>query len=114
MSWAFHRKVGRRSGILSLLLMIWIGLAGCARDDLVGTFEDDLGMTRYEFLGKGRVNISVLGATVVAEYRLDHDRVLVTGPQGTLVLIRSDDELHGPMGLSLHRISRTSSDSRDQ
>lgn len=85
------------------VLIAVIALAGCGSDDLVGTFEDDLGLTRYEFLGKGQAQLTVLGATVVADYRVDGDRVLVTGPQGTLVLTRRDDRLYGPMGLELKR-----------
>lgn len=84
-------------------LLAVILFAGCGRDDLVGTFEDDLGLTRYEFLGKGQAHLTVLGATVVADYRLDGDQVLVTGPQGTLVLTRREDRLYGPMGLELKR-----------
>ncbi len=87
----------------ALVVAIWLGLTGCARDDLVGTYEDELGMTRYEFQGSGRVHVSVLGATVVAEYRLDNDTVLVTGPQGTLVLARRGEQLQGPMGLVLNK-----------
>ena len=86
-----------------LVLALWLGLAACAREELQGTYEDELGMTRYEFRGNGRVEVSVLGATVLAEYRLDDDKVLVSGPQGTLVLTRRNEELHGPMGLVLVR-----------
>lgn len=86
-----------------LILVVALALPGCARDDLVGTYEDELGMIRYDFLGQGQVHVAVLGTTVVAEYRLEDDRVLVTGPQGTLVLTRHNDALHGPMGLRLHR-----------
>lgn len=91
----------RRAVMGSLLASL--ALAGCSQADLVGTYEDELGMTRYEFRGEGRVHVSVLGTTVVADYLLENDRVLVTGPQGTLVLTRRDDNLHGPMGLILTR-----------
>lgn len=92
---------GKQIGVL--VFAAWLGLGGCARDELVGTYEDEVGMTRYEFQGEGRVHVSVLGTTVVAEYRLDDDKVLVSGPQGTIVLTRRNDELHGPMGLVLAR-----------
>ena len=90
-------------GIVLLALAAAPALNGCGRDTLVGTYEDELGMTRYEFLGNGEVQVSVLGTTVVAEYRLDGDNVLVTSPQGTLVLTRRGEQLHGPMGLALER-----------
>ena len=92
-----------RNRFTRVVLIAMIALAGCGHDDLVGIFEDDLGLTRYEFLGKGQAHLTVLGATVVAEYRLDGDRVRVTGPQGSLVLTRRDDRLYGPMGLELER-----------
>lgn len=95
---------GARIGIL--VLMAWLGFVSCARDDFVGTYGDELGMTRYEFHNNGRVHISVLGTTVLAEYRLDSDKVLVSGPQGALVLTRRTDELHGPMGLVLTRLDQ--------
>jgi hypothetical protein len=68
-----------------------------------GTYADEAGITSYEFRADGRVHISVLGATVAAEYKIDGDRVLVTSPQGTVVLTRNDDRLYGPMGLELVR-----------
>ncbi|MCC5886958.1 MAG: hypothetical protein JJT88_11050 [Gammaproteobacteria bacterium] len=92
-----------RIRLISMVLTAVIALAGCGRDDLLGTYEDDLGMTRYEFRGKGQAHLTVLGTTVVADYHLDGDRVLVTGPQGTLVLTRRDDRLYGPMGMELKR-----------
>jgi hypothetical protein len=92
-------------GSVLLLLVASLALAACGRDTLVGAYEDEMGMTRYEFLGQGQVHVSVLGTTVVAEYRLDDDRVVITGPQGTLVLTRHEDRLHGPMGLVLRRSS---------
>lgn len=76
--------------------------AGCG-DDFNGTYADEAGVTRYEFHPDGRTQIDVLGTTVLAEYRLDGDRVLVTSPQGTVVLTRSEDRLYGPMGLELVR-----------
>lgn len=93
----------RGNQIGALVFAAWLGLVGCTRDELVGTYEDEVGMTRYEFQGKGRVHVSVLGTTIVAEYRLENDKVLVSGPQGTLVLTQRNDELHGPMGLVLVR-----------
>lgn len=81
-----------------------LALAGCSQADLAGTWEDEHGITRYEFQGEGRVHVSVLGTTVVADYRLQDDKVLVTGPQGTLVLTRRNEDLHGPMGLILTRL----------
>jgi hypothetical protein len=87
----------------SVVLGVLLGFAGCARDELRGAYEDEVGVARYEFMGNGRVHISVLGTTVLAEYRLDNDTVTVSGPQGALVLTRRNGELHGPMGLVLVR-----------
>ena len=68
-----------------------------------GTYADDGNVTAYEFHGNGRATISVLGTTVAAEYTIDDDKVLVTSPQGTVVLRRNGDHLYGPMGLELVR-----------
>jgi len=76
--------------------------AGCG-NGLAGTFADDERVTAYEFHPDGRATISVLGAEVAAEYTVDGDRVLVTSPQGTVVLTRREGRLYGPMGLELVR-----------
>jgi len=77
-------------------------MAGCG-DDMAGTYADEDGVTRYVFSGNGDVRIHVLGAEVDAEYRLDDDKVLISSPQGTVVLTRREDRLYGPMGLELLR-----------
>lgn len=93
-----------KTGLIGgLVLAVILGPAGCARDELRGTYEDELGVTRYEFQGGGRVHVSVLGTTVIGEYRVENDTILVSGPQGALVLKRRNGALHGPMGLVLTR-----------
>lgn len=79
-----------------------IALAACG-NNLSGTYADDDGVTQYTFTGDGDVKIAVLGSRVDAEYRLDGDKVLVSSPQGTVVLTRRDGRLFGPMGLVLVR-----------
>ena len=78
-------------------------LCACSTDNFAGIYEDSMGVTRYEFQRNGRVYMTVLGSTVAAEYRVDGARVLVTSPQGTLVLTLEDGRLLGPMGLELVR-----------
>ncbi len=82
------------------VLMICSGLLGCS-DRLQGTYADVSGVTSYEFHRDGRVDIAVLGAMVSGRYEIEKDRVLVTAPQGTVVFIRKDGVLEGPMGLQL-------------
>ncbi len=91
------RSMTRWTALLGVLL-----LSACG-DRVTGTFEDTAGITRYKFAGNGAVRISVLGAEVDAEYRLDGDKILVSSAQGTVVLTRRDDRLFGPMGLELVR-----------
>lgn len=91
-------------GVGGLVLLVWLGMVGCGRDDVVGTYEDEFGMTRYEFQRQGRVYVSVLGTTVAGQYRLEGDRIVLVGPQGTVVLTRRNGQLHGPMGLVLQRL----------
>ncbi len=78
------------------------GLAACSAD-LAGTYKDRQGVTTYTFESDGRAAVSVLGTTVAAEYKLDGDKVLLTSPQGTVVLTRHGKSLLGPMGLELIR-----------
>ena len=86
----------------------WILLAGClaisaCSSRLSGSWADDAGVTRYAFSSNGSVLISVLGSNVNAEYRVDGDKVLISSPQGTVVLTRRGNDLIGPMGLELNR-----------
>ncbi|MGB5211083.1 MAG: hypothetical protein WBN31_02725 [Gammaproteobacteria bacterium] len=81
-----------------------LALSACG-DNLSGTYSDGAGVTQYEFAEDGNVNISVLGSDVVAEYRIDGDKILVSSAQGTVVLTRRGDRLYGPMGLQLTRKS---------
>jgi hypothetical protein len=74
---------------------------GCGGPSPVGIYADASGATRYEFRPDGRVFISVLGATVTGAYETDRDRILISAPQGTVVLVRKDGRLQGPMGLEL-------------
>lgn len=75
--------------------------SGCSGPSPSGIYADSSGVTRYEFRTDGRVYISVLGATVTGAYETDRDRILISGPQGTVVLLRKADRLQGPMGLEL-------------
>ncbi|HVZ31645.1 MAG TPA: hypothetical protein VG963_04420, partial [Polyangiaceae bacterium] len=79
-----------------------IGLAACS-PRVAGIYVDPSGATQYEFRPDGKVYISVLGATVTASYEVNAERILVMGPQGSVVLIRRKDRLEGPMGLELKR-----------
>lgn len=91
-----------RTGIV-LLTVLLAAAAGCARS-LNGTFEDSAGLTVYEFQRDGNVVMSVLGTRVRGRYELQGDRVLIDGPQGTVILLRKGaDALSGPTGLELSR-----------
>lgn len=83
-----------------VLLALLAAVTACA-DGLSGTWADAAGITRYEFYPDGRARITVLGASVPAEYTLAGDKVTISSPQGTVVLTRRDERLYGPMGLEL-------------
>lgn len=85
------------------VLIGWLLALPACGDGISGNYADDAGVTEYAFAGNGGVKISVLGAEVDAEYRLDGNKVLVSSAQGTVVLTRRDDRLYGPMGLELIR-----------
>lgn len=80
-----------------------LAFAASCSSPFSGTYADEAGITSYEFRADSRVKVSVLGATVDAEYTIDGDRVLVISPQGTVVLTRDGERLYGPMGLELVR-----------
>lgn len=76
-------------------------LCGCGDAGPTGSYRDAAGGTRYEFQRHGQVRITVLDTTVAGEYTLQGDKVIVTSPQGTVVLTRRGTSLYGPMGLEL-------------
>jgi hypothetical protein len=79
---------------------LWLVACGA---QFSGTYEDVSGITRYHFMGDGSALVSALGSTVTAEYTIDGNKVLLSSPQGTVVLTRKDGRLYGPMGLELLR-----------
>lgn len=81
---------------VAALAILW----GCG-PRVAGIYVDASGATQYEFRPGGEVFISVLGTTVTARYEVNAERILVSGPQGTIVLIRKNGHLEGPMGLEL-------------
>lgn len=89
-----------------LLLLICAGLIACAGEALEGSYQDPQGVTRYQFQSDGTVLIAVLGTDIVAEYTLDGEKVFITSAQGTVVLFRRDNRLHGPMGMVLQRVPK--------
>lgn len=92
----------------ALVLSGLAALAGCGQR-VNGTYTDASGATSYEFRPGGEVFISVLGTTVTARYEANAERILVTGPQGTVVLIRKNGRLEGPMGLELRPRTQSTS-----
>ena len=95
--------MSRKTFITFVLIVVF--LTGC-ESKLSGRYEDDRGITTYEFNTDGTAVVMVLGATVAANYAIDGDSVLVTSPQGTIVLTRRHGDLYGPRGLKLTRTKR--------
>lgn len=83
-----------------IALLAWLPVSACVRAP-VGVYADSSGTTRYEFRPDGEVYVSVLGTTVTGAYEANRERILINGPQGTVVLLRKADRLQGPMGLEL-------------
>lgn len=100
----FRRRIGtqRIACARSICLALSLLCATACSDQLSGTYGDEQGVTTYEFNRDGRTHITVLGANISAEYTIDGDKILVTSPQGTIVLTRKGDQLLGPMGMQLH------------
>ncbi|ANO50435.1 hypothetical protein [Woeseia oceani] len=87
----------------ALLLCPMLLLLAACEPDIAGVWTEETGLSTYEFLDDGQLRITVLGTTVAARYRVDGEQVLVSSPQGTVVLDIHDNELRGPMGLALVR-----------
>ena len=94
------RFAARAGSVPALALGALVAACG---GGITGEYQDALGTTRYDFRDDGRVYVSVLGIESAAEYEMDGERILLSGPNGSLVLSREGDELVGPMGLKLHR-----------
>ncbi|WP_405226407.1 DUF5640 domain-containing protein [Lentisalinibacter sediminis] len=92
-----------KRALTTLCLLLSLGTGGCRDAAISGTWQDRQAETTYQFRDDGRVTVSVLDASVPAEYTVDGDRVLVTSPQGTVVLKKREDRLYGPMGQELVR-----------
>jgi len=86
-----------RCGILMPLLLT---LTACD-SDISGSYQDEMGVTEYEFRPDGTVLMTIMGTTVSANYTVDGDEVLLGGPQGGLVFKRDGDTLEGPVGMEL-------------
>ena len=87
---------------VALAILLALSFAGCERD-MSGTWQDADGEVSYRYEPDGKASISVLGARVAAEYTIDGDRILVSSPQGTVVLKSKEGRLYGPMGRELSR-----------
>ena len=96
------RRACTTVSLLALLCLV----SGCARS-LSGTWQDAAGLTTYEFRRDGSVVMTILGTSVRGDYQIQGDRVVITGPQGTVVLLRDGERLSGPTGLELKRSTRT-------
>lgn len=91
-----RRRSGAHTGVLALALL----LAACD-SGMEGSFQDELGVSRYTFDSDGVVAISVMGTTVRGKYEMDGEEIIVIGPHGQLALRRDGENLTGPMGLVL-------------
>lgn len=92
-----------RRALTTLCLLLALAAGGCRDAAISGTWQDREAETVYHFREDGQATVSVLDASVPAEYQVDGDRVLVTSPQGTVVLKKREDRLYGPMGQELVR-----------
>ena len=87
-----------RTSITSLIpLAVLIAVLASCRPSIAGHWANDDQDVAYHFRGDGQVTITALGSRATARYRVIDDQVIVTGPQGTVVLTLDDNELVGPM-----------------
>jgi len=91
--------MARRAAAMTALLVL---LSACSAE-VAGVYRDHLGTVAYDFRPEQRVYITVLDVTVAGDYATDGARIIVTGPQGTIVFERDEDRLIGPTGQVLLR-----------
>jgi len=90
-------------GTRVLALMLAGAMLAACGNGFSGVYRDEMGVSQYEFTGDGRVYMSVMGIESAGEYEVDGERIVLRGPNGTMVLSRDGEELVGPMGLRLIR-----------
>ena len=91
-----------RITVPSVACLLAATLAGCG-PDVAGTWVDPRGPVTYTLDDRGGARITVLGFTSAGEYTLSGDKVIVSSPQGSVVLRLRDGKLHGPLGMVLVR-----------
>jgi len=81
-------------------------LAAGGDPELVGyRFADEHGLSSIEFVDEKRAIFSAVGLRFGATYEVVGDDIFIEGPNGTLVLGRNGNELHGN-GLRLKRVEK--------
>ncbi|MCR9261049.1 MAG: hypothetical protein NXH95_15095 [Pseudomonadaceae bacterium] len=81
----------------AIVFLTFLSLSSCSQG-LSGVYTDELGTTAYDFRANDKVYITVLEVTVAADYTTHGNNIIVTSPQGTVVLAKQDNMLIGPMG----------------
>lgn len=92
----------RCAGFIGAVCVAALTLGGCS-DRMIGTYEDDAGIGSLEFQDDGRVYVTMLEMTVVGEYEVDGDRIIIHGPRGAQVLTRDGEALLGGPGMTFVR-----------
>lgn len=97
-----HKRAFAGSPCLALCSIL---LFSACNSGLDGTWDAPSGDVSYEFHADGEVRIHALGSEVRGQYTQEGDRIVLTSPQGTVVLHRDGDRLEGPMGAEFQRRS---------
>jgi hypothetical protein len=94
--------------------LILIALMASCRPSITGHWVNDSNDLAYHFQGDGQVTVTAFGNSSAARYRLVNGEVILTSPQGTVVLTLEDDQLIGPMAQRFTRqpITHASSQSK--
>jgi len=93
-----HAGIGALCGALIVATVV----SGCG-DRMHGTFADDDGIGSLDFQNDGRVYITMLDMTVVGEYEIDGDQVIIHGPRGAQVFVRQGESLRSGLGMTFVR-----------
>jgi len=84
--------------VLALLLAV-VCVSGCS-DSMAGRYDESTGIGSMEFRDNGRVYITMRDLTIVGEYNIDGDHIIINGPRGSQVYTRNGEALVGGFGMT--------------
>jgi hypothetical protein len=73
-----------------------------------GVYASDSGAGALDFQSDGTVYVTLYGGTFAGKYEVDGERVIVKGPSGAQVYVKTGDSLDGGFGMTFIKDERGS------